>query len=98
MSLIQTRAVVDDRRSYRTEVGIAGHLVAGTVRHAIVILNISAHGVMAQGNIRCVPGRPVVVEGEGMMPTRGRVAWTRAGHIGIAFTEPLSLPALIAVM
>ena len=89
---------IEERRSSRNDVRADGVLQVGTARHAVTVLNVSAHGVMVQSEARLVPGRPVTVELEGLAPTRGRVAWAREGHVGIAFNNPLTLHALLAIV
>ena len=88
----------DERRSARNDVRLAATLRAGPTVHSVVVFNVSAHGVMAEMDATLPPGRPVIVELEGLAPTRGRVAWVRQGHLGVAFDAPLTLSALLAIV
>ena len=91
-------ALGDERRSMRSEVRLAATIVAGPSRRvAATVLNISAHGVMAETRASFVPGRPVTLELAGLAPTAGRIAWTRQGHVGLAFAQPLSVEALLGL-
>ncbi len=89
----------DDRRSRRTEIEINAVVDAGPGRRVnVVILNVSAHGIMARSDATFVPGRPVTVTGPGLDQTAGRIAWLRDGHLGIAFREPLSVEQIDAIV
>ena len=89
---------LDDRRSVRNHVRLEGSLQVGTKTFPVIVLNVSAHGVMAEFDQSLSPGRPVTVELSGLVATRGRVAWVRQGHMGVAFDEPLTLGALLAIV
>ncbi len=92
-------ALSDERQSMRSEIRLPASIVAGPSRRvAATVLNISAHGVMAEVKASFVPGRPVTLELAGLAPTAGRIAWTRQGHVGIAFAVPLTVEALLALV
>lgn len=89
---------VDDRRSRRAEVHLTAVVGAGLgPKIEAVALNVSAHGVMLETDAQLVPGRPVTIELTGLAQRPGRVAWTRDGYIGIAFSEPLALDEMLAI-
>jgi hypothetical protein len=89
----------DDRRSRRTDVRLSATVDAGPGRvYPVVVLNVSAHGVMAELGAHVVPGRPVTVTMAGLDRKAGRVAWLRDGHVGIAFVEPLTLDQINAIL
>ena len=91
-------ALGDERRSMRSEVRLDATIVAGPSRRvAVTVLNVSAHGVMAETRASFVPGRAVMLELAGLAPTPGRIAWTRQGYIGLAFAQPLSVEALLGL-
>ena len=94
-----TNAVLlDDRRSRRTDIRLPAMIDAGPGRaYAVTVLNVSAHGVMAESGAQLVPGRPVTVAMAGIGKAAGRVAWLRDGHVGVAFVEPLTLDQINAI-
>ena len=97
--ITKTNAVQqDDRRSRRAEVDVRAVIHAGPGHmYAVTVHNVSAHGIMAELSAPLVPGRPVAVDIDGAGRTEGRVAWVRDGHVGIAFTEPLTLDQINAI-
>jgi hypothetical protein len=92
-------AITDDRRSRRTEIKLPARIEAGPGRaFAVVVHNLSAHGIMVEIDARFVPGRPVTIEMTGLGRVSGRVAWVRDGHAGIAFVAPLTLEQINAIV
>jgi hypothetical protein len=92
-------AMMDDRRSRRTDLSAAALIEAGPGRgFAVTVHNVSAHGLMIELDARFVPGRPITVEMSGIGRVPGRVAWVREGHVGIAFAEPLTLDQINAIL
>lgn len=92
-------AVVDDRRSRRTDVRVNALVEAGPGRtYETSARNVSAHGVMVEIDMELVPGRPVHIALAGLGRVAGRVAWAREGHTGIAFVEPLTLEQINAIL
>jgi hypothetical protein len=92
-------AMMDDRRSRRTDMSAAAMIEAGPGRaFAVTVHNVSAHGLMVEVDARFVPGRPVTVDMAGLGRVSGRVAWVREGHAGIAFGEPLTLDQISAIL
>jgi hypothetical protein len=92
-------ALLDDRRSRRTDIRLPATIDAGPGRvFAVTVLNISAHGVMAEAGAQLVPGRPVTVAMARLSKAAGRVAWLRDGHVGIAFVEPLTPDQINAIL
>jgi hypothetical protein len=88
----------DDRRSRRTEICIDAIVDAGPGRQSsVVVLNVSAHGVMARTVTSFVPGRPVTLTAGALAAVPGRIAWQRDGHVGIAFSEPLTIAQIDAI-
>lgn len=89
----------DDRRSRRSDIRVSATIDAGPGRiYPGIVHNVSAHGVMAEMSAQLVPGRPVTVIMPGLGKTAGRVAWIRDGHVGIAFSEPLTLDQIDAIL
>lgn len=96
---IANAIVPDDRRSRRTEIRLAATIDVGAGRvFKAVVHNISAHGVMAEVDAPLAPGRPVSVTMAGLCSAPGRVAWMREGHVGVAFTDPLTLDQINAIL
>lgn len=99
MSTIAKAVVPDDRRSRRTEIRLAATIDVGAGRtFGAVVHNVSAHGVMAEIEVPLAPGRPVSVTMKGLGSVAGRVAWMRDGHVGVAFTVPLTLDQINAIL
>lgn len=100
MTMSESTAIsVDDRRSRRTDVRLPASIGVGFgARIEAMALNVSAHGVMLETEAQLVPGRPVTIELKGLARRSGRIAWTRDGHIGIAFSEPLGLDEMLAIV
>ena len=89
----------DDRRSRRTDICLPAIIGLGVCdKLDATALNISAHGVMLEVGRHLVPGRPVTVEMTSLAARAGRIAWVRDGHVGVAFTQPLDLDELLAVL
>lgn len=90
---------IDDRRSRRTDVRLTATIDLGPGRSTTAIVqNVSAHGLMVEIDKRLVPGRPVAVEMKGLGRVPGRIAWTRDGHTGVAFVEPLTPEQINAIV
>lgn len=90
---------IDDRRSRRTDVRQTATIDLGPGRAATAIVqNVSAHGLMVEIDPRFVPGRPVAVEMTGLGRVAARIAWTRDGHAGVAFVEPLTVDQINAIL
>ena len=92
-------ALVEERRSRRSEVCLPTLVKLGFgPKIDAMAVNISAHGVMLEAAGRFVPGRRVTVEIAGLEAKPGRIAWVREGHMGVAFTQPLELEEMLAIV
>ena len=90
---------LDDRRSTRSDVRLAATLEAGPAHNvAITIVNISAHGIMAECTAPLLPGRPVSLSLPGLYRHAGRIAWVRDDRLGIAFDRPLALAEIMSIL
>ena len=94
-----SNVLVDDRQSRRTDVRWTATIDVGPGRRMIaVVQNLSAHGLMVELDKRLAPGRPVAVEMSGLGRVAARIAWTRDGHAGVAFVEPLTVDQINAII
>lgn len=64
--------------------------------HRIKIRNLSAGGLMAEGDLRVVRGTPVAIDVRNIGWVEGTVAWVADNRFGVAFTteiDPLAVRA-----
>ncbi len=55
----------------------------------VKIRNLSAGGLMAEGDVRVVSGTPVAIEIRNVGWVEGAVAWVQDNRFGIAFAEEI---------
>ena len=55
--------------------------------HRIKVRNLSAGGMMAEGEVRVDRGSPVTVELRNIGPVEGSVAWIEGNRFGVVFAD-----------
>ena len=55
--------------------------------HRIKVRNLSAGGMMAEGEVQVDRGSPVTVELRNIGPVEGSVAWIEGNRFGVVFAE-----------
>jgi len=73
-----------------------GALVGPEGRELCLIRNISAGGLMAHIYSHHVPGEKVTVELQSNQQVPGSVLWVNESNIGISFSEPVDVEAMLA--
>lgn len=81
MSNVETRQVGRDSLLLMADVRIDG----GDERHRVKVRNLSAGGMMAEGEMKVARGSLVTVELRNVGDVQGSVAWVQDGRCGIAF-------------
>lgn len=73
-----------------------GALIAGGNRHPCTIRKIAPRGAtVGATRVEAAAGTPLALELVNGLRRSGRVEWSRAGEIGLAFAEPVDIVALI---
>jgi hypothetical protein len=85
MSNVDTRQVNRDSLFLLAQVRLAGHTEACRVK----VRNLSAGGMMAEGECKVTRGAPVEVELRNIGWVDGSVAWKQDDRFGIAFVEEI---------
>lgn len=85
MSNVETRQVDRDSLFLMAEVRVDG----GEQSHRVKVRNLSAGGMMAEGDIRVSRGALVIVSLRHIGDIEGSVAWTQDTRFGIAFVEEI---------
>lgn len=57
--------------------------------HRVRVRNLSAGGMMAESDLRVVPGTRVLVQMKNVFPVEGTVAWVHDQRFGIAFDHEI---------
>ncbi|MCT2557635.1 PilZ domain-containing protein [Tsuneonella sp. YG55] len=57
--------------------------------HRVRVRNLSAHGMMAEGDVRVLAGSRVTVCLKNLRPVEGSIAWVHQQRFGIAFAEEI---------
>ncbi|WP_335673621.1 PilZ domain-containing protein [Tsuneonella dongtanensis] len=60
-----------------------------TITHRVRVRNLSALGMMAEGEFRVLPGTRVKVTLRNVPSVEGSVAWVQGQRFGIAFAEEI---------
>lgn len=69
---------------------MAGLRIAGRDKEfRVKVRNLSARGLMAEGELRVVPGMPIAVEVRNVGWVEGTVAWIQDSRFGVAFNEEI---------
>lgn len=85
MNNVDTRQVNRDSLFLLAQVRVAGDDQA----HRIKVRNLSAGGMMAEGDVKVMRGSPVQVELRNVGWIDGSVAWKQDNRFGIAFAEEI---------
>lgn len=85
MSNVDTRQVNRDSLFLLAQVRVDGHDVA----HRVKVRNLSAGGMMAEGEVRVMRGSLVMVELRNIGWVEGSVAWKQGDRFGIAFVDEI---------
>ncbi|MFC4256989.1 PilZ domain-containing protein [Altererythrobacter xixiisoli] len=90
MSNVDTRQVNRDSLLLLAQLRVDGQ----DVLHQIKVRNLSAGGMMAEGDVRVMRGSLVAVELRNIGWVEGSVAWKQDNRFGIAFVEEVD-PKLV---
>lgn len=85
MSGVDTRHVNRDSLFLMAELRLEGDDATYRVR----VRNLSAGGMMAEGDFRVLAGTRVTVTLKNVKPINGSVAWVHAQRFGISFAEEI---------
>ena len=85
MSNVETRQVQRDSLFLMAQVRVDG--VAQ--EHRVKVRNLSAGGMMAEGEVRVTRGSPVAVDLRNIGWVDGSVAWVQGNRFGIAFVDEI---------
>ncbi|KLE34487.1 PilZ domain-containing protein [Aurantiacibacter luteus] len=85
MSNVDTRQVGRDSLFLLAQVKVDGKFQPGRVK----VRNLSAGGMMAEGEIEAMRGARIEVELRGIGWVLGSVAWVQGNRIGIAFVDEI---------
>lgn len=85
MSGVDTRNISRDSLFLMGDVQIEGNPMPQRVK----VRNLSAGGMMADGDLPVVPGRKLTIELRNIGCVEGVVAWVQDGRFGIAFTKEI---------
>ena len=85
MSNVDTRQVNRDSLFLLAQVKVVGQDSV----HRVKVRNLSAGGMMAEGEARVSRGQPIQVELRNIGWVDGSVAWTQDDRFGIAFAEEI---------
>lgn len=77
------------RNAARDSLFLAATLRIDSVEVPVRVRNLSAGGLMAEYADHVESGTPVEINVRGVGWTRGRIAWSTDGRIGIAFDRPI---------
>jgi hypothetical protein len=85
MSNVDTRQVNRDSLFLLAQVRVDGQDVA----HRVKVRNLSAGGMMAEGEVRVMRGSLVMVELRNIGWVEGSVAWKQGERFGISFVDEI---------
>lgn len=85
MSNVDTRQVNRDSLYLLAQLQVDGQAEA----HPVKVRNLSAGGMMAEGELRVSRGQLVAVDLRNIGWVEGSVAWTQGNRFGIAFIEQI---------
>ncbi len=85
MSGVDTRSVNRDSLFLMAELRLEGD----DAQHRVRVRNLSAGGMMAEGDFRALAGTRVTVTLKNVRPIAGSVAWVHARRVGISFAEEI---------
>ena len=85
MSAVDTRNINRDSLFLMADLRLDGDSAV----HRVRVRNLSAGGMMAETELRVVPGTRVTVELKNVPPVEGSVAWVQSQRFGVAFAEEI---------
>lgn len=85
MSGVDTRHINRDSLFLMAEVRLEG----ASAGHKVRVRNLSAGGMMAEGDMPVVRGARVMVELRNLPSITGTVAWVQENRFGVAFAEEI---------
>ncbi len=85
MSGLDTRHINRDSLFLMAELRFEGEAVG----HRVKVRNLSAGGMMAEGELAVVRGARVTVELRNLPPVEGSVAWVQDTRFGVAFVREI---------
>jgi hypothetical protein len=85
MSGVDTRHVNRDSLFLMAELQLEGD----SASHRVRVRNLSAYGMMAEGDLRALAGARVTVNLKNLRPVEGSIAWVQDQRFGIAFAEEI---------
>ncbi|AKM08098.1 PilZ domain-containing protein [Pelagerythrobacter marensis] len=92
MSGVDTRHIARDSLFLLATVRIAGD----SAEHRVKVRNLSAGGMMAEGDVRVERGTRLAVDLRNVGWVEGAVAWVQDKRFGIAFTQEIDARAVRA--
>lgn len=85
MSGVDTRHIPRDSLFLMATVRLAGE----EAEHRVKVRNLSAGGMMAEGEVRVERGTPLTVDLRNVGRVEGAVAWVQDKRFGIAFSDEI---------
>ena len=85
MSQIETRQIERDSLLLMAALRVGW----AALSHRIKVRNLSAGGMLAEGELRVVRGTPVLVELRNIGTVEGAIAWVAGNRFGVAFAEEI---------
>jgi hypothetical protein len=85
MSGVDTRHINRDSLFLMAEVRLDGD----SASHRVKVRNLSAGGMMAEGDMKVVRGARVTVELRNLPSVTGSVAWVQDDRFGVAFAQEI---------
>ena len=85
MSSVETRQVDRDSLLLIADVRVDG----GETRNRVKVRNLSAGGMMAEGEFKVARGALVIVDLRNIGEVEGSIAWIEGNRLGIAFLEEI---------
>jgi hypothetical protein len=85
MSGVDTRHINRDSLFLMADLRLEGD----SVSHRVRVRNLSAGGMMAESELRVLPGTRVSIELKNVRPVEGSVAWVQDQRFGVAFAQEI---------
>ncbi|MXP26902.1 PilZ domain-containing protein [Altererythrobacter indicus] len=85
MTKVDTRQVSRDSLFLLAQLRVDG----GEQSHNVRVRNLSAGGMMAEGDVKVSTGMPISVDLRNIGWVNGAVAWTQDNRFGIAFVDEI---------
>ncbi|GGE02149.1 hypothetical protein GCM10011515_22260 [Tsuneonella deserti] len=85
MSGVDTRHINRDSLFLMAEVSLEGD----SARHKVKVRNLSAGGMMAEGDLKVMRGARINVALRNVSPVEGSVAWVQDNRFGVAFAQEI---------